>query len=464
MTPSSELSSAFKQRSRSILIALFFPVIAMIFNVSVFGVALPTIRDEFGIQADVVAWLAISFSLPFMVMMPLFGRLGDQLGKSRLLTVGIVILGAGTMIVLLADSLVWVFIGRIIQGIGSSGITPLCLAIISHRFPESERGKALGTWNATAPATAIFAPSIGGFLVDSFGWRTIFIPVLFIAILAIVVVRWQIPSLRGKPNWSILRHFDWGGVLFLNGMIIFLVLFLSSRPITGIAPFRDGRLFFGFILFTAVFLVWESRRSEPLINLRLFRNRNFTLASLVSSFRMAMMVGPGFVLALYLADIYQYSASAIGVFVTVHAIGLFLFIRIGGNLADRYSNRNLIVAGLFIQLSAMLYFALLPGNVASFWLYSGIGTHALGAGLGLAAMHRKALDSVDDSRAGAAAGIYSMTRFGGSMLATAVLGIILQAGADSGMRLITTYQLAFAFLALVGLVGAVIGMGIEKRV
>ncbi|MEM7333612.1 MAG: MFS transporter [Chloroflexota bacterium] len=463
MTPSSEKTTAFEHQSRSILIALIFPVIALLFNGSVFGIALPTIRDHFAIEPDVVAWLAIAFSLPFMVMMPLYGRLGDQLGRSRLLVFGIIILSLGTILIFVAESLFWVFVGRVVQGFGSAGITPLCLAIISSRFPEETRGRALGIWNATAPGTSIFAPTIGGFLIDAFGWRLIFPPIFVLCVVAVVIVRRQVPTLRGRPNWAILRQFDWGGVFFLNGLVIFLVLFLSSRPITGVEPLRDWRLLLGFLGFTAVFFIWERHQLDPLINLRLFKNPNFTFASLASGFRMGMMAGPGFLFPLYLTDLYGFNAAQLGLFATVHSIILLVLIRVGGNMADSYSRRNLTIVGISGQLLAMIYFAFLPASVDLALIYAGLIFHGAAAGLNIISLHRKALDSVDENQSGAAAGIYSMTRFGGSMIATTLIGVVLQWGEQVGLTQIESYQAAFYILVGYGILGLICSFALQKK-
>ncbi|MCB0029268.1 MAG: MFS transporter, partial [Anaerolineales bacterium] len=162
-------TAAEARRSRAILIALMFPTLAIVMNGSMFGVALPTIRDEFLIPADTASWLAIAFSLPFMMLMPLYGRLGDELGKARLLILGVVLYAAGSTLALLANGLPLLFLGRVVQGAGSAGITPLSMAIIAERFPESVRGRAMGTWNSIAPASSIFAPTIAGYLVDHLG-------------------------------------------------------------------------------------------------------------------------------------------------------------------------------------------------------------------------------------------------------------------------------------------------------
>ena len=262
---------------------------AIILNGSMFGVALPTIRTDFAIPADVAAWLTIAFSLPFMMFMPLYGRLGDELGKSRLLVAGVFIFCAGSLMALLANSLFWVFLGRFIQGAGSAGVTPLSLAILTERFAPNQRGRALGTWNSIAPGTSIFAPSIGGFLVDSFGWRFIFIPAMLIGLFAIFIVRWQVPTLRSKPNWSTVRHFDWGGVLLLGGTVVFLVLYVSSRPVTGVEPLQDWRLLLGFIVIGVLFVWWERKHDDPLVDLNILKGHSFRMASILAGFRMAMM-------------------------------------------------------------------------------------------------------------------------------------------------------------------------------
>lgn len=457
MNPNHDLA-----RSRQILYALFFPTMAIILNGSMFGVALPTIRAEFAMEPDVTAWLSIAFSLPFMMFMPLYGRLGDELGKSRLLTLGVFIFFLGTLLIWLSNSLPLIFVGRMIQGAGSAGITPLSLAIISQRFSAELRGNALGTWNAIAPFTSIFAPSIGGYLTDNFGWRTFLIPALVVSIAAIAIVRWRIPSLRGKPNWEFVRRFDWIGVLLLTSTITSLMLYLSSRPVTGVEPLRDWRLGLAFIGSLILFTVWEQRQADPLIDLHILRNRTFVTASIGVFFRMSMMISVGFLLPLYLADLYGLNASQIGLLATTHAVALFVSIRIGGWLADIRPNRQLILIGVGTQTLVMLYFALLPLNVPLVAIFAGAVCHGLGAGMVLPSFHRTALSAVPDEQTGAAAGIYSMTRFAGSMLATAITGVILQLTQDSGVALLRSYQFAFAFLILLGIGGLIVSSRLKS--
>jgi EmrB/QacA subfamily drug resistance transporter len=445
--------TAFRRQSRAILIALLFPTMAIILNGSMFSVALPTIRDEFGMQADVAAWLTIAFSLPFMMLMPLYGRLGDELGKSRLLIAGLIVFCLGSLLAMTSKSLAMIFLARIIQGTGSAGITPMSLAIIAERFSAEERGRAMGTWNSVAPGTSIFAPTLGGFLVVAFGWRSIFVPVLAVGLVALWITRSQVPTLREKVNWGVLRIFDWIGAMLLSGTVIFLVFYLSSRPITGEEPLRDPRLLLGLILFGISFIAWERRHRRPLVDLALIKRRTFRLASVVAALRMCMMIGISFLIPLYLADIYDLVAAQIGLLITVHAIALFVSIRVGGTLADGWSNGRLVTLSLGMQTTTMIYFALLPAGVSFIWVVVGMAVHGLGAGLSLAALHRTALANIPVDQTGVAAGVYSMIRFAGVMIATVLAGVILQNRLDQDTAVLQAYQIVFAFLAALGVIG-----------
>ena len=455
-------AGAVRRQSRAIVIALLFPTMAVILNGSMFLVALPTIRDEFAMEADVAAWLAIAFTLPFIMFMPLYGRLGDELGKSRLLVAGLAIFCLGTLLALTTKTLPLLFLARIIQGAGSAGITPTSLAIIAERFPAGERGRAMGRWNSIAPGTSIFAPTIGGFIVVALGWHAIFLPALAVGLFAIWIVRRQIPSLRNQANWAVLRAFDWGGVLLLGGALVFLVLYLSSRPVTGVEPLSDWRLLAGVLAFGLGLVAWERRRLNPMLDLAMLRGRSFRLASLSASVRMAMMAGIGFLMPLYLTDIYGLTAATIGLILSLYALALFISIRYGGSLADRWPNGRLVALSLGIQAAVMLYFAFLPAGLAVFWIVGGLVAFGLGAGLSLAALHRTALGHIDAKRTGSAAGVYSMTRFAGSIVATSMAGVILQSGLDRGLATLAAYQIVFGFLAGAGLLGILIAARIKE--
>jgi EmrB/QacA subfamily drug resistance transporter len=449
-------------QNQMILISLMAPFALLVFNTSVFEVTLPAIRDVFQIQADVVAWIMTVYNLPFMVLMPLYGRLGDELGQRRLFIFGILMVCVGTIILFGASSLSWFMVGRAVQGAGSAGLVPLCMAIISQVFPAKERGKALGTWNSIGPVTNITAPLLTGVLIDYLNWRLVFTPVVLIGLGAIWMVWKQTPANPGRGKPGALRAFDWGGVGLLAGAVTMLMFYLSSQTITGIAPLRDWRLLLVTALLFGLFIVWEKRQTTPYIALDIFANRTFTQASICAGLRMFAMSAIGFLVPLYLADIHHLSAASTGMLLVGHAGALLVTMRVGGQWADRWNSRWPVVAGMAIQVSVMVALAVLPAESPLELVAGSLILHGMSAGLSLAALHRASLGKLPANQAGIAAGLYSMVRFTGTMLGPALGGIILQQGLDQGLSLLEAYQVVFWLTAVVTLGGVLIGWGLEE--
>jgi len=128
-----------------ILYALMIPSTIMPLSSSMSRVALPVLRDSFAMSADVVAWTSSAFTLPYMILMPVYGRLSDGVGRRRLILAGIAIFSAGSAMAFFATNLTWLMIGRAVQGLGIAGIMPLGMAFIATIFREGERANALGT-------------------------------------------------------------------------------------------------------------------------------------------------------------------------------------------------------------------------------------------------------------------------------------------------------------------------------
>ncbi len=450
------------RQARNMLIGLMMPMMMMVVNMTMFSVAVPTIRDQFGIQADTTSWLITAYTLPFMVAMPLYGRLGDGLGKRRLFLTGISVFWLGTLLTMLSPTLFLVILGRVIQGVGASAINPLCMAIISDRFPVGERGKALGTWNSMGPIAGIIGPLTGGFVVDHWGWRTIFWLVLLIGLVALYAISKQVPATgRSFVKPGFLKTFDWGGVIFLGLATIMMVFYLSSRPITGIDPLFDWRLLLAALILFATFIMWERRQADPFVSFEILTYLNFVRASLGSSIRMFLMGGLGFLLPLYLTDIHGVSASTVGTVTMFHALSLLILMRLGGQLADWWSSRRLVLMGTSVQVASVFFLSFLTEAAPLWMVVAGMMGHGLGAGSFLAALHRAALNKVAPEQTGTAAGLYSMIRFGGIVLGPVLGGVVLQFGLDQAIPTIEAYRWVFWFVAGVAVLGIVNAWGLR---
>jgi EmrB/QacA subfamily drug resistance transporter len=426
-------------------------------------VALPTIRDYFQIPADMTAWVAAIFTLPFVVLMPVYGRLSDGLGKRRLILVGTFIFSIGILMTLLSQSLGGVMLGRAIQGIGVAGMMPMSMALISTIFPPSDRGKALGTWGSVAPATGFIGPLFAGFLVAAWGWRAAFVPPLVVSITALVVVFKNIQSGLSTIIPKYLRRFDWVGVILLIVAMSSFVFFVSSRPITGVDSLRDWRLLTVSAVFLAVFWLWERRRENPLVSFAVFKNRLYSRATFCGAMRMMVMGGLSFLVSLYLVDIHDVTLGQLGGLLMIHPGVMALSVRLGARLAGRWGNRQLTLIGLVVQGSVMLIFSQLSASVSVWVVALILAYYGLGAGLMLVALHHAFMQNIATEQMGMASGMYNMLRFMGMVVGTALAGVILQHYLDISVPIIVAYQRVFLIYVGFSVLGIIVGLGLAEK-
>ena len=449
--------------SRTMLVALMVPMLMMVLNMSMFSVSLPTLRQSFGLAADTTAWLLTAYALPMVIFMPLYGRLGDGLGKRRLFLIGIGTFLVGTVIVPFSSALWLVMVGRMIQGFGAASVNPLCIAIISERFLAAERGQALGTWNSAGPIAGIAGPLLGGFLIDYFGWRTIFAVIFIIAVAAFWAVKNYIPAgNRQFVNREYVGAFDWVGVVLLGVVVTGVVFFTSSRPITGVSALQDLRLLGVTVLFLMLFVLWEKRHSNPFVPLGMFGNKLFIVASVLSGVRMWTLVGAGFLDTLYLTDVWYLGATEVGSVKMLTAAGLLITMRLGGTLADRWGSRRPVMIGLAVQTVILLTLARVPDTAMLSVVVFLILLYGLGAGVSLAPMHRSAMRDVDPEQMGLASGLYGMIRFGGMVMGVALIGVVLDAGLAYFDLPLPAYQICYAFTAVVSLLGVFLASQLKE--
>lgn len=446
-----------------ILYALMIPSMIMPLSSSMSRVALPVLRDTFAMSADLVAWTSSAFTLPYMILMPVYGRLSDGVGRRRLILAGIAIFSAGSAMTLFASNLTWLMIGRAVQGFGIAGMMPLGMALIATIFRAEERGKALGAWGSVGPLTAAIGPFFAGFLVDAWGWRAAFAPALLIGLLGLYAVRQRVPAGLSDVQPHFWRSFDWAGVLLLAGTLTAGLFYLSSRPITGVEPLRDWRLLGALALFFSAFLIWEKRRSNPFVSLKLFSYRNFRFASLCAAIRMFVMGGASFLIPLYLADIHDFSPAYLGLMLTINPGAMAVMVRFGGQAADRWGSRWPVLAGLSGQALAVFFLSQLPASTHIGVIIFLLALQGLSVGTMLAALHQAAMSETEEEEMGTAAGVYSMIRFVGVAIGAALAGVLLQNGLERGLPTIAAYQQVFLYVALAGLLGITASLGLRSR-
>jgi MFS family permease len=391
------------------------------------------------------------------------------LGQRALILTGAALFILGTAVALLAPGLGWLIVGRAIQGLGTGGMFPMAMALISQVYDPRRRGQVLGAWSMTGPTTAFIAPALTGVLIERWGWRAALAPGLLLGTLALIAVLRFIP--RGLQSESaalgsraaFLREFDWLGMGLLAAWVTLTLFYTSSRPITGVASLQDWRLLAGAAVLGALFLWWERRRPNPFLDLGLFRRRSFALASVCASLRLFAMNGISFVLPLYLADIRGLGPALLGALVTVSPGAMIVMVFLGGRISDRWGSRLPAFVGLAMQTVTAITFFVLPDTAPLSSVVLILILYGLGNGFALAALHHASLQGIPEAQLGQASGLYSMIRFIGSVTGSALAGVVLAFLMGRQLALLQAYRYGFLIFGAVALFGAFVGTQLGER-
>ncbi len=446
-----------------IVVALMFPSALMPMASSVVRVASPLFRDAFLLSAESLAWLSMSFTIPFMVLMPVYCSLSQMVGRRRLILAGTAVFVAGVIISMSAPRFAVLMLGQGIQGFGAAGMMPLGMAYIAAIFERSERGKALGTWSSVGPTIAFIGPLLAGIILATWNWRATFVLPLIMGVLALVAVTKGIPPGYSNIQPHMWRRFDWPGVGLLALALTSFFAFLSSRPITGAEPLTDWRLAVVMLLFLSLFVWRERTATNPFIDLDLYRQRLFRQASFGAALRMTTMGATGLLIPLFLADLYQVEGVAMGIMLMINPAAMSLMVRYGGQIADRWGSRWPLMVGFTAQMLVLATLFLLPEGVPLWSVGCVLAAHGLGVGTMLAALHRTALLDISEAQANVASGMYSFVRFVGVAIGTSVAGVLFTQFHANGWTQVESYKTTFLCFTLAAVTGLVLALRIDEK-
>ena len=428
------------------------------------NVALHPVAGHFNSDIPTVQWVVISYTLTISALLLPMGRLSDIIGLKKVYIIGSLIFALFAIAAGLSLNLSMLISSRVIQGAGAAMTQGTGMAIIAAAFPASERGKAIGLMMGVVSSGAIVGPALGGFLLDLFNWRAVFlvnIPMMALAVgLGIAVLSNQ----TGGRSENRRSGFDWQGATLSTGMLVLLLLSVTYAHRFGWSspPILAGLV--GFLILLAGFIWWELRTSNPMLELRYFKVPVFSCG--VSAAFLTFMGGISifFLTPFYLQGVLGYSPTQTGLTLVPGAVCMLFLGPLSGRLSDRYGWRVLTVSGLALTSVSLFILSRLTAESTLAAVLPGLILQSCGMGLFFSPNASSVLSSVSRESYGVISAFLNLIRNAGNVVSiaaataivTATMGSMgyepslsaVQAGAAEGVGHAFTTGLRYTFMAM----------------
>ncbi|MGX1805238.1 MFS transporter [Nocardia sp. NPDC055321] len=404
------------RRKTIILVTCCLSLLISSMDATIVNVAIPAIRSDLGASMSSLQWIVDVYTLTLASLLMLSGGLADRFGRKRVFRIGLLIFAAGSLLCSLAPTIEVLIGARFLQAIGGSMLNPVAMSIITTVFTgRVERARAVGIWGAVVGISTALGPLVGGGLIDSLGWQSV-----FWINLPIVAVAFALTTLFVPESKSLVpRGMDWPGQL-LAMVVLFTLVFglIEDRP--------------RMLIITAVallaFLWHEARHRTPFIDLRFFRSVPFASATLIAVCAFAALGAFLFDMSLYLQGTRGFSAAHTGLLYLPMALGMLVFSPLSGRLVGQRGTRpSLLAAGALMAVAAAGLTRLTP-DTALWQLVILFALFGIGFGMVNAPITTAAVSGMPLDRAGAAAAVASTSRQVGVSLGVALCGAVSGAG------------------------------------
>ncbi|KAA0022528.1 DHA2 family efflux MFS transporter permease subunit [Antrihabitans cavernicola] len=401
--------------------ALCIGFFMILLDATIVAVANPAIMADLHSDINSVVWVTSAYLLAYAVPLLITGRLGDRFGPKNIYLIGLVLFTAASLWCGLSQSIEMLIVARVFQGFGAALMTPQTMAVITRTFPPDKRGSAMGMWGAVAGVASLVGPIAGGVLVDNLGWQWIFIVNVPVGIIAFVMAWVLVPSLETHPH-----HFDLLGVALSAGGLFCLVFGIQEGNTYNWSAGVWLLIVVGVALIGA-FLYYQSRvKTEPLLPLGLFKDRNFALGNLAISamgFSITAFMLP---VMFYMQAVRGFSPTKAALIMAPMAIVTGFLAPAVGKFVDRTHPRYIPTLGFVTFAVALVWLLLIMEPDTAIWMYMlpavlmGVSNACIWGPLGATSMH-----NLPPQQAGAGAGIYNTTRQIGSVLGSAGVGALI---------------------------------------
>ena len=390
---------------------------------TVVSVALPTMQRDLGLSAAGVQWVVNAYLLLLAVLVALGGRVADLLGAERTFRAGASLFVIASALCGLATGETWIIAARGLQGVGAAMMVPSTGALIVNTFDARERGKAMGIYSGVSMVFLALGPLVGGLLTQGVSWRAVFFVNLPIGALIVAVAHFTLPH---RPLTRIPRGaIDWVGIPLLIGALGTLVLGLMQGQTWGWSSPAVVALLAAAALLTPLFLWWEHRAPAPLVQLALYKVKNFGPDSSILAGVQFALVGASVFGAIWSQQVLGFSAIRAGVAMLPLTIPLLFVAPLSGRLYDRVGPRPLLTAGALAIGVGLAWLGWHLPKHEYWWLVPGYIVMGAGIGLTMSPGTTDALGAAQPGERSQASGIVQTVRQIGGVIGIAVLGAIV---------------------------------------
>ncbi len=410
-----------------IALTVMFGAFMAVMDISVVNVSMPFMMGTFGEDLSSITWVATSYSIAEIIMVTMTGWWTALIGRKRLFLASYALFTVGSILCGTSTTFSQMIIYRVIQGIGGGALIPLSQAILRETFPEEQQSMAMAIYGMGVVLAPAIGPVLGGWLTDSHGWEWVFyinVPVCALGMgLALRYVHDPEYLRRG------VKSIDWQGIVLLTVSLTGMQVVLERGQEKN--WFESDQIIYGTIISVLAFVVliiWEWRVKEPVVNLRVLKDRNLSLGSFIGLLFGIALFGTTFILPQFTQQLLGYPAMQAGLVLAPRAITLLVFMPLVGWLFNRIGFRTLVLIGLAIITWS--YYDLMQLNLnAGFWnLVPSLLIMGAGMPFVFVPLSTVSLSSVDRSNMTDASGIYTLTRRIGGNIGYAMAATLVSHG------------------------------------
>jgi EmrB/QacA subfamily drug resistance transporter len=405
-----------------ILVALLFAAFLVNLDTTLVNVALPALVRELHATTTQLQWVVDAYNLVFAALLLTFGALSDRFGRKGMLLAGLAVVGGASLAGGFTTTAAELIAARAVMGLGAAMTFPATLSLISNVFTERrERARAIGLWGAIAGVAIAAGPIVGGWLLEHFTWVSIFIFMGPVAAVAAILAALVLPASREQEA----APPDIPGLILSAASMALLVLTIIEAPSYGWAAVRTLAGFAGSAVLLAAFIAGERRAAHPMLDMRLFRNPRFSVASAAVTVSFFTLFGFIFLITQYFQFIRGYPPLGTGVRLLPVALSVGIGSVAGTQLAVRAGAKLIVGTGLVAMTGFYAWVAATTSTGLSYWIIAvQMVVFGLGTGLTSAPATESIMGAIARSRAGVGSAVNDSTRLVGGTLGVAVIGSV----------------------------------------